>query len=310
MATLQNLATGLLVVLRARTLIGRYERADIRLTARGASSEHAAIHWDGAGWTLRDLTSRNGTKINETLLCGREWRLRDGDLIIFGDPQERWRLLDGSPPKMLAIRDDGLAFEPHGGVLLLPHDEAPEASIYLQEETWEIDTGGCTRALSDGEEIALREHTYRLQLPCPDPVSMRTRTLRQTRSIALAHARFQVSQDEEHVALTLSLDDETFELPPRAFHYMLLVLARTLGSDQKAGCAPTEAGWIYTEELASKLRTSVEKLNVDVHRARRLVARMGVFGDPESIVQRRRTTGQLRFGISKLVFEVRGAARA
>src|SRR6185369_1003044 len=88
---------------------------------------------------------------------------------------------------------------------------------------------------------------------------------------------------------------------PRAFDYMLLTLARRRKSDQQNGFSAEEAGWIYTDDLATQLATTPERLNVDVHRARQVVARLGLFDDPDNIVERR--PGELRVGTGKLTVE-------
>ena len=55
------------------TLIGRGPHCDIKLPDTGISREHAVISWDGDHYTIEDLQSTNGTKVNER-------RIRSADL--------------------------------------------------------------------------------------------------------------------------------------------------------------------------------------------------------------------------------------
>jgi pSer/pThr/pTyr-binding forkhead associated (FHA) protein len=64
------------------TTIGRLPDCDIVLRDTGASRRHAQIKRAGAGWTLTDLGSTNGTKLNGATVQSRE--LDDGDRITIG----------------------------------------------------------------------------------------------------------------------------------------------------------------------------------------------------------------------------------
>lgn len=300
MATLRNVGTGQEVKLRGRSLIGRSQLAELKLLGKGASNEHASIIWDGAQWMLRDLTSRNGTRINDTLLVSQSWRLTVGDEIIFGDPSERWSWLDGAPPNAVAIREDGHPIEAQEGLLLLPDEDAPCASLSLRDGQWEVDFDGTTRVVEDGAEITLEGRKFRLHLPSADPASQLTRTVQRNASASAARIHFQVSPDEEHVVVSIEASSVARHLPARSFNYMLLVLARERMQDRSAGRADDESGWMFTHELARKLNTSVEALNVDVHRARRATSQLALLDDPAHIVERRRSTGQIRIGIANI----------
>jgi pSer/pThr/pTyr-binding forkhead associated (FHA) protein len=72
---------------RDRLVIGRGRDADLAVAEPTISRQHAAIEWDGEGYTLQDLGSTNGSRVN-----GRREtraRLRDGDEIELGRLQLR-----------------------------------------------------------------------------------------------------------------------------------------------------------------------------------------------------------------------------
>jgi pSer/pThr/pTyr-binding forkhead associated (FHA) protein len=65
-----------------RVVIGRGGRAELRFEDDAMSQEHAALEFSGRGYRLRDLGSRNGTRLN-----GGEVRLAElkhGDRLQLG----------------------------------------------------------------------------------------------------------------------------------------------------------------------------------------------------------------------------------
>lgn len=65
-----------------RAVMGRLKTCDICLQDANASREHAALEREGAGWTLVDLGSMNGTMVNGERVDRA--RLTDGDIITVG----------------------------------------------------------------------------------------------------------------------------------------------------------------------------------------------------------------------------------
>jgi FHA domain len=308
MAVVRNVQTGHDVSLNGRTLVGRSSRAELRLIGAAASAEHATIAWDGKDWMIRDLNSRNGLLINGTRLTTRACRLCVGDHIIFGDPSECWLWLNGDAPRPVAVRDDGERLHADGSLLFLPSVQDPEAMIHAADGQWWLEREGRVTPIQNAHELRLGDRHFRIELPELDIEFTKTRTLLTGRNIELAQACFRVSADEEHVELDLLVQGRTNAIPPRASHYVLLVLARARLADQCARIADPDCGWLYGDELASKLHTNLQKLNVDIHRARQLLSRMSLVDNPEDLVQRRKTTSQLRFGLGSIVIQAAKAA--
>jgi pSer/pThr/pTyr-binding forkhead associated (FHA) protein len=67
----------------AGSVIGRSNDADIVLAAHEVSRHHAQIVPDRDGWTLTDLDSTNGVRLNGRPI-GVPTRLQDGDVIELG----------------------------------------------------------------------------------------------------------------------------------------------------------------------------------------------------------------------------------
>jgi len=73
-------------------LVGRGPEAGLRLEDEAASREHALIGFDGAtgAWTVEDLQSTNGTRLNGRRV--RSGALADGDEIRIGRTALRFEL--------------------------------------------------------------------------------------------------------------------------------------------------------------------------------------------------------------------------
>jgi hypothetical protein len=118
---------------------------------------------------------------------------------------------------------------------------------------------------------------------------------------------FSVSTDEEHVTVLLFHPGGVAELPPSNLHYLLFLLARQRLSDREnPALAFGEHGWVYGDDLCKQMQLDPSHLNVTIFRLRKQLERLGVIG-AAGIIERRRTTGQVRIGVGSL--SVKHAAR-
>jgi pSer/pThr/pTyr-binding forkhead associated (FHA) protein len=62
--------------------LGRASENDITLNDSKVSRNHAELEWNGTGFTLRDLSSANGTFVNGQRLVNTTRLLHDGDEIL------------------------------------------------------------------------------------------------------------------------------------------------------------------------------------------------------------------------------------
>jgi hypothetical protein len=63
--------------------LGRSPECDYIIRSATVSARHAELRRSAEGWSLRDLGSRNGTRVNGWLV--KEQKLADGDEVTFGD---------------------------------------------------------------------------------------------------------------------------------------------------------------------------------------------------------------------------------
>ena len=172
------------------------------------------------------------------------------------------------------------------------------------------------RRLSSGERVALRRDT-RLDfgrsdeswilvdetIDLPDPLADLPGTLQTGGGPATIDGLslcFTVSPDEEHVKVLARTErGEPALLPARSCHYTLLTLARARLEDAERGVVEEEQGWLYASDLADMLGYASDRLNVEIYRARTLLAKLGV-QDAQRLIERRASSRQLRIGVARL----------
>lgn len=118
-----------------------------------------------------------------------------------------------------------------------------------------------------------------------------------------ASLSFSVSRDEEYVRLRVLQGSLTLDLGDRAHNYLLLTLARRRLADAAGGCSEEASGWVSLEEFGHDPSMAPPRLNVHVHRLRKMLAEGGV-ADAMNIVERRGSTRQLRVGTGRIAIAV------
>lgn len=77
---------GTLLPLKPETRLGSGPGNDIVLHDKYVSAQHTLLSWDGAGWWVEDLNSRNGTFINRKPCPPRQPQpLHEGATLEIGD---------------------------------------------------------------------------------------------------------------------------------------------------------------------------------------------------------------------------------
>jgi hypothetical protein len=284
--------------LRARVLIGRSRVAGLRIEDASVSGEQAVLAWRDEGWQLRDLGSCNGTRVNgDRVEPGLQRCLRRGDTLSFGCVPDEWRLIDDSPPELIAKRmSDGCEVVARSGVLGLPSEQDPVGQVFpVGPERWIFGTGSWELPIVDGQIVNVGGESWQVSLPLSDEDTRRQqRSAGPLRQVTLA---FRVSRDEETVLIALQGPGEPMQLDSRAHNYLLLQLARRRLQD--IALPPSEQGWIDRAALAESLRVDLEHLNVQLFRIRRAFADAG-FADAGSLVETRGRPSQLRIGVARL----------
>lgn len=291
------------LTLSPRVLVGRAGSCQLQLDDPRVSGEHAVLSWDGQGWFVRDLGSRNGTFVDgERAQPGRKVTLAAGITLAFAE--RRCSLLDALSPNARARNSGGeVAVEGEDGLLPMPSPSDPRWLVYTEQGRWVLEQPDGLRTVRDAETLVLEGQEFVLELPDPLGGS----SLASTRAGGPVSAdvqglglRFKASLDEEFVSIVAELPLTEKTLPPRAFHYMLLTLARARLAD--ADLPESERGWVYVDELCEGLGVDNGRLCVDIYRARKQLAGLGV-EDAARTFERRSTSKQIRLGVKRLTVE-------
>ena len=302
MAVLKHEASGRRVTLAARSLVGRAEGCGVRLRSSLASGEHAVLFWDGARWSVRDLGSRNGTLAGDRKLgLAERLVLEVGAVVAFGGEAERWILEDAGAPVACARNlDTGSVRVAEDGLLVLPTGGDPRVTMSQDRDgVWQIELDDAARPAVDQERVEAAGVWLISIPPAAQGGALPTTATAGARAklVGTTVLRFEVSRDEEFVALSLVHGGEVTSLGARAHHELLLSLARARLRDMTVGAAlpPAEQGWLYVDDLLSMLRLDLHHFNVNVFRARQQLASAGML-DVGALVERRSTTRQIRLG--------------
>lgn len=299
---MQNSFTQETVVLQVQHTVGRQEETCLTIIKSPEMSRlHAVIFWDGECWMLKD-TSTNGTFINgEKQKTGTNQRLNKGDKIHFGSLQTSfWELKEISAPQsMLLPITPGLATITLDKIVALPSPEIPEAILYVNDEgQWMCESQSGTAVLQSGDLVGTTLEKWRFIDSKP---SIRTKTIDVNTFTPPNNIKFvfHVSQNEEHVSLTLIVDGEQISLDERSHHYLLLSLARKRLEDKLLNVSEPEQGWIDKDLFSKMLGLQENHINIQIYRFRKQIISIL----PNAMVLHKaieRRAGELRFAYDNI----------
>jgi hypothetical protein len=276
-------------------LFGRHAGCDVQVDHPKISGEHASLHWVNGVWELRELGSRNGTFLSGRRLGpGERVQLEAGATFSLSRSVAIFELCDATAPQAAAFhKESGIWHVAVGGLLALPNDRRPSTTVFAtNEDGWQVETADQVRSAVDQEVLLIDGGTFRLEVPAPTP-----ETLLSGASAPLLesiHLRLAVTPDEEQVEATIVIAGHPKRLPPRRYHYLLATLARAWLMD--AGAPASMRGWVDRDQLCQKLDMDVGKLNVEIYRARKQLAALGIQG-AAGLVERRPGTREIRIGV-------------
>ena len=92
------------------------------------------------------------------------------------------------------------------------------------------------------------------------------------------------------------------ELERRGHHQLIGALGRLRAADRERGVDDFDAGWIDHPALQERLGCTRNFVNVNVHRARKQLEKLG-FIDAACLIERRARSGQLRLGVRDIEIE-------
>lgn len=292
MAILRDGSTGIRHVLRPYHLFGRSpSHANSVLSTPNISLMHACARWENGLWTLTDQ-SRNGCFINgQRLAKALPVALQVDDEIWFGTVAgSPWQVEDLSPPAdMLLPVTAGARTITLASVHNLPDDAAPGICLYRAGDgQWFLETLDGAVPLDDGDPVSMGAETWHLVCASPQPSTV-------VPGATCPCLRFDTSQDEEHVSLTVSRGPATQALGERSHHYLLMLLARQRLSDAARGFDSQAMGWVEFDRLSKWLGMDKAHINIQIFRLRKQFEEIVTRGlIQQDFIERRR--GGVRLG--------------
>lgn len=305
MAVLENDA-GDTTRLWALHTIGRAPASALRLDEAGVSWRHACLCWTGCSWELQDLGSRNGTFLNnQRLEAGVPVELRIGSQLRFGDYQDAFTMVDISAPEPAALcLDDCTRVSLVDGLIVLPDPVSAEVSLFRRADgSWIAEAAEHVWEPSRDEVIVAGGRRFRFEPGLPVHAHGGRRhaaeVLPTTSSIALEFVANQASAAQD-VGVRIVHEGQRLALKPRAHSSLLLTLALRRLADQCSSWLPAaNQGWVDQNQLLGMLDTSLPQLHLDIYRARRQFADVGVVDAPQ-LIERRARSCELRIGVAQL----------
>jgi predicted component of type VI protein secretion system len=140
---------------KARTVVGRQEGCDVRIPSAEVSRRHCSFKISDDKVFLEDLTSVNGTYVNEAAVIGVE-ELRPGDRVQIGPVTFVVEFAPAPEVAAAAPKDKG-GYVPPEGLEVVDLEEVPAVheAIDLAEDDEEIPEGEII--LDDDEPLLLPE---------------------------------------------------------------------------------------------------------------------------------------------------------
>ena len=300
MASLVNTSNNKTVKLRSQHVFGRHPAtANTVLRDDLTSRVHALIYWSSGFWKIKD-SSTNGTFINrQQMTSGNSQILSLNDEIQFGTTSNRvWKVVNLDRPQsmLVCVGEPDRTIE-LSGLTVLPTVEQPELSIYQNKHgQWLMESDVDQLILQPGTRVTVGGRRW--YFIAPDDID-------ETQPApAVGHEspgmQFKVSTDEEHVELTIKLEQQCIELEERVHHYLLLCLARQKLSDSAQGVESLEQGWLDKDLLVKMTGMEEKHINIQIYRFRKQLLEndSAISQQLMSIVQRRR--GQLRLDCDQI----------
>ncbi|PON13428.1 hypothetical protein C2W62_34405 [Candidatus Entotheonella serta] len=147
-------------------------------------------------------------------------------------------------------------------------------ALYIAESgQWFCERDENVMPLHDGDVISHGQQQW--QFCCAETIDMTPVLTEQRGELSTDIAfHFDVSLDEEHILLKLIQGDTKLDLGERVHHYLLLTLARQRLDDIRHQVDVNEQGWLDLEALSQMLNLDPAHLNIQIHRARKQIAKL------------------------------------
>ncbi len=285
--------------------VGRDPDNDLIVADSDISRQHA-IFWlaEGVVW-LRDVASRNGTRVDGELLVGAR-PIDDSNEILLGDAVHL-RTLDAPPVPESTSGPVAMAeLRPAGIRVAIPQADGPEGGVLLPgsegARAWRDDDGAVLvdlpgqglRELSQGAHLTIGDQVLRL-VGAPGAGLV---TIGASDGMWPYRVAVSLGGAGGAAAVVTDLDgQEQAQITAETRVNLLFLLARNLLDDMAANLPPAQRGWVADEDAIVGVwgkrgqEMDLNSLHVLVYRVRQELANAGLEGD---CIEKRRGGLRLR----------------
>ncbi len=151
----------------------------------------------------------------------------------------------------------------------LPSVDDPKLFLYSSDGRWICETETYSHWLETGDIVGTPEKQWKFveAIPLSETEVIDEVCFNESKELTY---RFNVSQNEEHVFLKVSLNGEEIDMEERVHHYVLLELARKRLADMNSGVNELEQGWVSRKDFAKMLGLDdTNHLNMQIFRFRK-----------------------------------------
>ncbi|MGH7616202.1 MAG: FHA domain-containing protein [Gemmatimonadaceae bacterium] len=199
---------------RATVVIGRHVDCDIVVPDDAISRAHVRIDRTADGFTVTDLGSSNGTRVNGEPASRRI--LASGDVVHIGDTFLRFETgpADDGPEhhRIDTERDLRATLQDIRLPVLLEENDGPRIAVHTPDKTWEVPlTGDCVTIGRGSENDVILDY---LGVSRHHAVVERRDELYDVRDLASQNGTWMAS---DRIARTVLNDGDTFRIGPAAF---------------------------------------------------------------------------------------------
>ncbi|GLS25287.1 FHA domain-containing protein [Marinibactrum halimedae] len=283
MAILRSTDSSSFIYLKPAHIFGRDPNtADQLLFDTACSRLHCVIRWQGNCWVLTD-ESRNGCYINGTpTKRGQTVRLKLGDIFAPSkSSQPQWQLEDDSEPTPVIITTCGSRLIKLSSFNLLPNEHTPICQLTQKNHQWYFEQGHDSVEISEGFIFDMAGQHWRFY---PNYVVQETEVFEDNSTPMLI---FDVSQNQEHIGLSMNIDGRNIEFGYKAHHQFLLEMAK----HKLEFNSEKDAGWMSNDLLMHNLGIDINYLNIQIYRIRDAIKKYSPYW-AQHLIERRR--GEVR----------------
>jgi hypothetical protein len=262
------------------------------------SKLHAIIFFDQGTWYFQDY-SINGTIINNSIVQQKKIQLKSGETIqFFRMKGKEWLVENLDPPCSYLKRinnnnnNNNMIIALKKSIPVFYNDIKYSLKKGLNNK-WSLKNSKNSIFLKNHEIVNYQNNDFLFVMN--EPIED---TIKHSNSFKLPNINFELSENLEHVVITIDINGTYHKLPYKAQNFILYLLAKKHQEDIRNGKTSNEIGWIDNEKLLYIMNKELTAnydcyyLNLQIHRIRNQFKRFNLTNNLKKLIERRK--GEIR----------------